>query len=160
LSESSHLYSPDDLVSVLYPLPDDDVNDRTTWHWLPGIVLEVTEFPTIEYAVQVQDDRAAEPDPDEDCLVFAVCFRDASEIQPRRETTDDVVRVVIEAENADGDGTAAVELAASFAEYGAVIMLTLTGDGASVSAGLSVVGSRQLRAALADAEQHVERNQP
>lgn len=82
------LYATDQPVLVLYPLPDDDVNDRSSWHWLEGQVVEVTESPTVEYAVVVQDERVMEPDPIEDNLVYPIAFRDPTEVQARPASSD------------------------------------------------------------------------
>lgn len=88
-ASSQHLYAVDEQVLVLFPLPDDDVDDRTTWHWLNAVVLAVTEDyrSGVEYQLVIEDGRVAEydatsSDPDEP--LFPVAFRDASEVQPRR----------------------------------------------------------------------------
>jgi hypothetical protein len=81
-------FPDDEVVAVRFPLPGDDVRDRSTWSWAPGMIL--AQCGPDEWSVQVQvlelatlDDTGKVPAPlgaDPDDLYYPGCFRDASEL--------------------------------------------------------------------------------
>lgn len=80
-------FEEDQPVYILYPLPDDNLNDRTSWHWLPGYIIVATTDPhgQPEYCAVVEDDRLEEPGP-EGQPTFPIAFRDPTEIRPREDS--------------------------------------------------------------------------
>lgn len=71
-------------VLVWYPWPGVDAHDREAWAWLPGSILK--QCGRDEWCVVVEVDDLGEPDPDDpDQLLYPLCFRDASELQPATE---------------------------------------------------------------------------
>lgn len=83
-------FSEDERVQALYPLPGDNRDDRSTWHWLPAIVLEAIDDPTQgeEYLVVIDDDRLAEVGQSGD-TTYPSAFRDRGELRPTIKPPDD-----------------------------------------------------------------------
>ncbi|WP_214326013.1 hypothetical protein [Nonomuraea sediminis] len=72
-------------VLVRYPLHDAQTNDRDSWPWLPGTILE--QCGPNEWWIVVEAPALAEPDPSipngdaPENLLYPACFRDSTEIR-------------------------------------------------------------------------------
>jgi len=82
------LWHEDDSVEVRYPLPDSNQQDRSSWPWLPGTVLEVCgpdEWLICVKAYELatlEDGSPPHRDTSDYELFYPTCFRDSSEIRP------------------------------------------------------------------------------
>lgn len=81
-------YAEDAQVLVWYPPQGADEHDRSTWAWLPGIILQRCDedewqvFVDVRELATLEDGSPAPEDAPEETLIYPTCFRDSSEIRP------------------------------------------------------------------------------
>ncbi|MFG1997774.1 hypothetical protein ACGFNU_01350 [Spirillospora sp. NPDC048911] len=93
-------FPEDTPVLVWYPPPGANDQDRTSWAWLPGTVLERCGPDEWSVVIDGRDDLS-EPDPhDPQCRLYPMCFRDSTEL--RTITTRAWEQSTVRGESADG----------------------------------------------------------
>jgi hypothetical protein len=93
-SDTTGMWHEDDPVEVPFPLPGSDLDNRSSWPWLPGTILEVCGPNEWQVCVEVrelailEDGQQPRPNTPDHELFYPVCFRDSTEIRSPTATNE------------------------------------------------------------------------